>query len=408
MTTEELNGQISCAEYELMSAFQQWMALACEEKSVNVELEKVRETAFLRHIGEMDETFVPYAARFYRQLALLGRSYRRDCAVEPPMAAALRIIGAKTAPIMNADAFLNALSYALRSVGINPRGKKALVLGAGEEAEALSEMLVALGAAGANVSTPEDASAFTDAALLVNASSVGACPENGVSPVKLEAFPQCRGVLDFISDPLRTALVLNARARGIPAAGGLSVVAAMAANATGRFTGPAPDEAISELCAEIESARGNIVLIGTTGCAEEAKALAKRTGREIINLDDEIENAAEKPVSLLLQEDGEPVYRFFERRAAAKAGALKGVVIAAGTGVVTDRRNFASLHQNGFVFWLKTPEMYEEVPESIKNLEAEHALACHAFANAELVLEKTPDETVEAVLRAYRAYFGVK
>lgn len=408
MTTEELSEQIGCAEYELLSAFQQRMALACEEKFVGAELEKVRETAFLRHIAEMDDALVPYAARFYRQLVSLGRGYRRDCTVEPPMTAALRIIGAENAPEMNADTFLNALAYALRSAGIDPRGKKALVLGAGEEAEALSEILLALGAAGTNASTPEDAGAFAGAELLVNATSVGAYPENGASPVKLEAFPGCRGVLDFISDPLRTALVLDAQMRGIPAAGGLSVIAAMATNTTGRFTDPALDKAISERCAEIESARGNIVLIGTTGCAAEARALAKRTGREVINLDDEIEGAAEKPVSLLLQEDGEPVYRFFERRAAANAGALKGVVIAAGTGVVTDRRNFVSLHQNGFVFWLKRPETDEKIPESIKNLEAERAPACHAFANAELELGKTPDETADAVLCAYRVYFGVK
>ena len=387
---------LAAADRELRAAFEKRLALVGRAAPGGERFSLTAQEA------PEDEALQPVLSRFYRAAEALSRDARRETAIEGPMEAALRLSGAENAqPQIGPETFQQALRLALTGAGIAPQGRKALVLGSGDEAETLAEMLLSLGALRADTALPENAAAFADAELLLNATAVGAYPDNGVSPVKLEAFPACRGVLDFISDPLRTALVLDAQTRGIPAAGGLAVPVSLAALGTGRFTGPAPEAEIGRLVRQVEAARGNFILIGVDGCRAEAKILAALTGREAVFLDDEIARAAEKPVSELFRDDGEAVYRFFERRAAAKLGACKGLVLAASSGIAADARNRGALRQNGRVYYLRG----QSQSETMRRLEAERDETCRAFADLSVDCGETPEASARAVLQDYKSCF---
>ena len=128
--------------------------------------------------------------------------------------------------------------------------------------------------------------------MLVNTTPVGMYPGNGASPVDLAAFPALEGVLDVIYNPRRTALLLQAEARGIPCSDGLPMLVAQAVAAEERFFGKAiPASENERILAQLRREMTNIVLIGMPGSGKTTvgEALARLTGREAVDLDQMIE-----------------------------------------------------------------------------------------------------------------------
>ena len=74
------------------------------------------------------------------------------------------------------------------------------------------------------------------------------------------------GVLDVVYNPLRTALILEARERGIRCAGGLAMLVAQAKYSAEQFAGhPIPDGRIDEIEHSLRRELSNLVLIGMPG-----------------------------------------------------------------------------------------------------------------------------------------------
>ena len=76
----------------------------------------------------------------------------------------------------------------------------------------------------------------SDAALLINTTPVSMYPNNGETPVPLDAFPRS-GRHRHHHKPRRTALLLDAESRGIPCLGGLPMLVGRAARAAGCLRG---------------------------------------------------------------------------------------------------------------------------------------------------------------------------
>ena len=94
-------------------------------------------------------------------------------------------------------------------------------------------------------------------------------PNTGVSPVDLSVFKGCKGVLDIVYNPHRTALLMQAEALGIPCMGGLNMLVAQAKRAAELFTGTViPDSRTDEIERELSLNMQNIVLIGMPGCGK--------------------------------------------------------------------------------------------------------------------------------------------
>jgi len=77
--------------------------------------------------------------------------------------------------------------------------------------------------------------------VLINSTSVGLWPQVEDSPMPVEAIQGCRLVFDLIYRPLRTRLLRDAEACGIPTLSGLNMFLRQAAMQFELWTGRAPD-----------------------------------------------------------------------------------------------------------------------------------------------------------------------
>ena len=295
--------------------------------------------------------------------------YKRDVmpycdAIDP----AAQAIGSVNTIVRRADGKLYAWNtdavgfcWMARRAGIDFAGAKAVILGSGGASLTAQAMARQMGAREVVVisrSGPDNydnLSRHADAEILVNATPVGMYPKGGVSPVDLAAFPACRGVLDLIYNPRRTALLLQAEARGLPCSDGLPMLVAQAKAAEEHFFDtPIPDGENERILAQLRRDATNLVLIGMPGCGKTTvgAALAALTGREAIDIDQRIVERTGRSIPEIFAEGGEAAFRALEREETAAAGALSGKILLTGGGVVKDRRNYAALHQNGRIYHL--------------------------------------------------------
>ena len=108
----------------------------------------------------------------------------------------------------------------LRKSGLNPAGKKCLVLGSGGASDVAVRVLEESGATVVVISRSgennyNNLSQHYDAAIIVNATPVGMHPHCGQSPIDIQQFSALEGVLDVIYNPARTQLLLDAENQGL-------------------------------------------------------------------------------------------------------------------------------------------------------------------------------------------------
>ena len=257
---------------------------------------------------------------------------------------------------------IDGLIYLARRTGVDMAGKKVVILGSGGTGRTARAAAGELGAAEivtvsrGGEDNYETLSRHADAQVLLNTTPVGMYPNCGVSPVSLDAFPHLEGVLDVVYNPLRTALLLEARERGLPCSCGLPMLAAQARRAAELFTGEAiPDRRLEEVLSGLTAQVRNVVLIGMPGCGKSAvgRALARRLGKEFADLDLLIAERAGKSIPGIFAQEGEDAFRALETQIVREAGARTGCVLSAGGGVVTREENYAPLHQNGVIVHLR-------------------------------------------------------
>lgn len=256
---------------------------------------------------------------------------------------------------------IDGFCYMARRAGISLAGEKVVILGSGgasltAQAAARREgarEVVVISRSGEN--NYETLSRHADAGIVVNTTPVGMFPGNGAAPVDLTAFPQCRGVLDVVYNPRRTALLLQARELGIPCCDGLPMLVAQAKAAEERFLEIAiPDGENERILRQLRREMGNIVLIGMPGCGKSTigQLLAEKTGREAVDIDQRIAERAGCSIPEIFARGGEAEFRALEREETARAGALTGKILLTGGGAVKTPENYGALHQNGRVYHL--------------------------------------------------------
>ena len=131
-----------------------------------------------------------------------------------------------------------------------------------------------------------------------------------------------------------------------------------------------------------------------SGKSTVGRILAARLGRPFIDLDEEIEAAAELPIPEIFRRHGEPAFRDLESRIAAIAGARRGVVIATGGGTMMRVKNVSALKQNGHVALLKRP--IEELPTMGRPVSQSRPLSV-IWAERRATYEGTADCSVDNV-----------
>ena len=277
--------------------------------------------------------------------------------------------------------------YMLRRAGIDPAGKKVLLLGNGGTSRTAAAALASLGAREILVVSrhpggdgPEGISQISyadlpdhaDAEILVNTTPAGMYPNNGTAAADLSLLPNLTAVADVVYNPLKTALLLAAEKRGLQAAGGLAMLAAQAFYAEQVFetagqaacgiaagqadedTGSGKIPVIENVVRELMRGMRNLVLIGMPGSGKSSagRAAAERLGRAFIDLDAYIEEKTGRFPGDIITEDGETAFRDIETACCAEVGKMRGLVIAAGGGTPLREENRDALRQNGTVFLL--------------------------------------------------------
>ena len=312
---------------------------------------------------------------------------------------------------------IDGFCYMARRAGISLTGEKVVILGSGgasltAQAAARREgarEVVVISRSGEN--NYENLSRHADAGIVVNTTPVGMFPGNGAAPVDLTAFPQCRGVLDVVYNPRRTALLLQARELGIPCCDGLPMLVAQAKAAEERFFETAiPDGENERILRQLRREMGNIVLIGMPGCGKSTigQLLAEKTGREAVDIDQRIAERAGCSIPEIFARGGEAEFRALEREETARAGALTGKILLTGGGAVKTPENYAALHQNGRVYHLLRD--LETLPTDGRPLSQGADLAAmwrqreplyRRFRDVTVDNNGAPEDTVDAIWRDF-------
>lgn len=249
--------------------------------------------------------------------------------------------------------------YMLKSAGIDPKGKKVLVLGRGGASQAVQAVLhKANTRETVNISRSNlnEIRNHFDSEIIINATPVGMYPNNGESLVNLDDFRKCCGVLDLVYNPHRTKLIMDAELRSIPAIGGLIMLVAQAVKASELFTGACfRDDKIQEVTEEIWKETQNIIYIGMPGSGKTTlgRKKAEVLGREFIDIDQLIEEEVGMTIPEFFDKVGETRFREIETQILSRVSKEHGQVIATGGGVVKKKINYQIIRQNGHVVWVK-------------------------------------------------------
>ena len=254
---------------------------------------------------------------------------------------------------------IDGFIYMLRRGEIDPAGAKTVILGSGGTSLTARAALTRLGAreiVTVSRKGPVDYAALyaehADAEILVNATPVGMYPKNGASPVELDRLPKVRGVADVIYNPEKTALILAAQAKGIPAVSGLSMLVAQAREAAELFVGHAiPAGRVEDIVSEIGAQTLNLILVGMPGCGKSTlgQAVAAALQREFVDCDAEIVRRAGKSIPEIFAQDGEGAFRALESGVLADVCRGHGLVISTGGGAVLRAENRDAMRQSGRV-----------------------------------------------------------
>ena len=257
---------------------------------------------------------------------------------------------------------LNAL---ISKNNIEIKNKKVLILGSGGTSKTANAVANYLGAkevyrvsrnGGQGLITYKEAyQNHSDTEIIINTTPCGMYPKIGVSAVEIEKFPKLEAVVDAVYNPLSSALVVDAKDKGIKAVGGLYMLVAQAVFAAELFLDVKFDIRENDrIFREIEAEKQNIVLIGMPGCGKTTvgKELAKAINKEFIDTDEEIVKREGISIPEIFKALGEAGFRKIESEIIKDVAARQGLVIATGGGAVLKDENTKLLKGNGIVFFL--------------------------------------------------------
>ncbi|MBQ7907451.1 MAG: shikimate dehydrogenase [Clostridia bacterium] len=253
----------------------------------------------------------------------------------------------------------------VKRVGVTIKDKRVLIIGTGGTSKTATAVVRDLGAKEiiyvSNISVDgaysyeEIYSSHTDVEVIFNTSPVGMYPKNEGMPIDLEKFPSLEGVIDVVYNPIRTSLVLKAKELGLKSEGGLYMLGAQAVFAYEHFSGNKVDVSLCDkIYNNVLSGKDNIVLIGmpASGKSSVGRMLAEKTGKTLIDTDEEIVKEANMDIPTIFKTYGEEYFRQLESCVVKNVAKQNGLVISTGGGAILREENVRALKQNGTLYFL--------------------------------------------------------
>ena len=202
----------------------------------------------------------------------------------------------------------------------------------------------------------EEMKSRKDIEYIINTTSVGMSPDILSSIVNLKDFPNCKGVVDVVFNPLLTSLCYQAKQLCIPYVNGLEMLVGQAVIASEFFTKKTIDHSIiTKLTNEIYHDKQNIVLIGMPSCGKTSlgKRLSKKIGYDFVDIDQEIVKKAEMSIPDIFKYYGEDKFREIETEVCIELSKRNHTVISCGGGIIKKEINMKALALNGFIIYIK-------------------------------------------------------
>lgn len=204
--------------------------------------------------------------------------------------------------------------------------------------------------------TYEQMKSRKDIEIIINTTSVGMSPDILSSIVDLDDYPNCKGVIDVVYNPILTSLCYEAKKRNIPYICGLEMLVGQAISAIEFFTNQSVDSSlIQKISKDIFFDKQNIVLIGMPSCGKSSlgKKLSKELGYDYIDIDKMIAEKTNKTIPQIFKESGEACFRKIESEVCLEVSKCNHTVISCGGGIIKNEINMKALALNGFIIYIK-------------------------------------------------------
>lgn len=256
----------------------------------------------------------------------------------------------------------------IRKLGLDLNGKKVLILGTGGTSKTARAVAESLGAGeiyrvsrsgndGA-ITYEAAASLHRDAHIIINTTPAGMFPNVSSRAIDITDFTGLEGVVDAVYNPIRTELVMDAQELGIPAQGGLYMLAAQGVYACGAFLSREVDDAmIDRAYKNVLNGKRNIILIGMPSCGKTTigRKLEGILGRELTDTDEMVIGKIQMPIADYFAREGEKAFRDRESEAIRDISLNSGMLVATGGGAILRRENVRELKRNGTIIFLDRP-----------------------------------------------------
>lgn len=309
----------------------------------------------------------------------------------------------------------------IEKIGINLKNKKVLILGTGGTSKTARVLTEDLGAAeiitvsrkkSENCITYEDAlSVHSDADVIINTTPSGMFPDCDSRPVDISAFKNLEGVVDAVYNPLRTNLVLNAKAKGIKAEGGLYMLVMQAVAAVEKFLDTEIAQSVADkVFTSVTESKENIVLTGMPGSGKSTVGkLLDIEGFTFVDTDEEIEKLCGCTIKELINIKGEKYFRDIETEVIKNISSKGCQIISTGGGAVLREENVQYLKRNGKLFFINADlgrllptdsRPLSDTADKLKKLYDERINIYKRTADIIVFDMATPEEEAEFILKA--------
>lgn len=248
------------------------------------------------------------------------------------------------------------------------KGKKVVILGSGgtsntafavaDYLEAEVVLKVSRNKKNGYITYDELYEKYSDCEIIINTTPCGMYPKTGVSAVDLEKLPRVEAVFDAVYNPLKSKLILDAKAENITAVGGLYMLVSQAAYAVEKFIdAPVDDEKVETIFKNLYKQKMNIALIGmpASGKTSVGKVLSEKLCKVFVDSDEKIVKTENKTIPEIFAEDGENYFRNVEKNIIKELSMLNSQVISTGGGAVLNPENIENLKGNSRVYFLDRP-----------------------------------------------------
>ena len=309
----------------------------------------------------------------------------------------------------------------IENAGFDLKDKKVLILGSGgtsKTANAVSESfgareIITVSRSG-EVNYKNAADLHKDCDYIINTTPCGMYPKNDTFAIEPSLFPELKGIVDVVYNPIETAIVRKGKKNGVKGVTGLYMLVSQAVLASEHFTGDKFDvkRVTDEVFRKILSEKQNIVLIGMPGSGKSTigRALSEKTGKAFIDTDDIIvENHG--VISDIFEKYGESYFRDIESEAVKEVSKQSGIIISTGGGAILRKENVDALRQNGIIFFLNRP-LDDIIPtddrplssnvEALKKRFEERYDKYKSAGNFEIHVDGIVENTVNKILECLR------